>query len=115
MRASIITASAGILGALGVAGAAYAAHGTDDRLVAIAAALCLVHAPAILTIGLVDPRTRALVWAAAFWIVGVVLFSGALVLRAFFEIAVPTAPVGGSLMVLGWLCSAAAGLRLRGR
>lgn len=112
MRASIITLPAGVLGAAGVAGAAYAAHASGDTRVAIAAALCLVHAPAILAVGLADLASRALDAAAACWIAGVVLFSGALFLQALFAISVPSAPFGGSLMILGWLCAAAAGFGL---
>lgn len=116
MRAFLILPAAGLFGALGVAGAAYAAHGGDPRLVGTAAATCLVHAPALLAVGLVASRSRALGLASAAWVLGVLLFSGDLLVRAVLapQQMIATAPFGGSLLILGWLCAGFAGFRLRG-
>ncbi len=114
MRASPLLPAAGLIGAVGVAGAAYAAHGGDPRLVGTAAAICLVHAPALLAVGLSGPHSRALGLAAAAWVLGVLLFSGDLLVRALLAPPemIATAPFGGSLLILGWLCAGFAGFRL---
>ena len=80
-----------------------------------------IHALAVLAIGFAGGRcggvARRLVHAAAFaFVLGSGLFSGSLYLHAFVGVA-PVAwltPVGGGLMILGWLALAAsAGLMLR--
>ena len=105
MRGSIIMAFAGLFGALGVAGAAYAAHGGDVRLIGVAAAICLVHAPALLALSIAAQRSRAFLAPATLWIVGVALFSGDLALRAIVaeRLFASAAPLGGSLLILAWL------------
>lgn len=115
MRAPLLTIGAGLVGAIGLAGAAYAAHGGDPRLVGTAAAIALVHAPAILAAALSASRTRTLPLAALLWIVGVVLFSGDLFGRVLLGVTVPTAPYGGSLLILGWLIAGLSGFRIRTR
>lgn len=115
MRAPLLTLPAGLIGAAGVAGAAYAAHGGDPRLVGTAAAVALVHAPAILAVALSAARTRLLFVAAILWIAGVFLFSGDLFARALLQVTVPTAPFGGSALVLGWLVAGLSGFRVRTR
>lgn len=117
MHASLLMAAAGLMGAAGVAGAAYVAHGGDPRLVGTAAAICLVHAPAVLAACLADRGTRALSIAATAWVLGVLLFSGDLFVRAVFapRDMIATAPLGGSILILGWLCAGVAGFRLTPR
>ena len=104
----LLSVAAGLFGALGVAGAAAAAHGGDVRLVAIAAAILLVHAPALLALAAAAPRPL-LAPAGGLLVVGVVLFAGDLALRHLLGRAlVPmAAPAGGVLMILGWLAAAA--------
>ncbi|MEX6504903.1 DUF423 domain-containing protein [Jiella sp. M17.18] len=108
----------GLYGACGVGGAAVAAHGGDNRLVAIAAAMALFHAPALIALSLVQPMAPRLSGAAiVLMILGVLLFSGDLAMLAAtgtrpFEGAAPT---GGSAMILAWLLVAIAGIGLLAR
>ncbi|MBO0903295.1 DUF423 domain-containing protein [Jiella sonneratiae] len=110
----LLVVFAGLFGAAGVAGAAVAAHvAANDRLVAIAASMALIHAPALLGLAAILPRApRLLGLAGVATVVGVVLFSGDLAMRtasgaALFENAAPT---GGTMLIAGWLLVAVAGL-----
>lgn len=97
---------AGLFGAFGIAGAALAAHGGDSRLVAIAAGMALVHAPALLALATLPPeRLRLAALAAALLVLGTLLFSGDLAARHFFgdRLFVNAAPTGGLVLILGWL------------
>ena len=110
-----IVAAAGLFGALGVAGAAGAAHSDPDGLLGPASTMLLAHAPSL--IALYAARTQiAFIGAAAF-----ILFLGTLVFAADLGIsyfsargALPeglftdglfpmAAPIGGVLMIAGWL------------
>lgn len=108
-----LIAAAGLIGALGVATAAYASHGGNEML-GIAANFLLLHAPALIAIGVLPGRPfRA---SGGVILLGVLLFAGDLAMRALqdhplFPFA---APVGGGLMILGWLGLAVAAM-LRGR
>lgn len=112
------TLLAGILGAAGTVGAALAAHGGDPRLLGTAAAMALVHAPAILALGLAGGGRIAspLVPVAALGL-GVLLFSGDLAARAYLAASLfpGAAPTGGTLVILGWLSVAVLGLVGSGR
>lgn len=100
-------AAAGLLGAAGTAGAAFAAHGgAQANLVAIAAAIAFVHAPALLVLGLAPVgslRLRGL--PGGLMILGTLLFSGDLAMRAVTgsRLFVNAAPIGGTVLILGWL------------
>ncbi|WP_062219409.1 DUF423 domain-containing protein [Aureimonas sp. D3] len=105
---------AGLFGAAGTGGAAYAAHGGGDAsLAAIAAAIAFVHAPALLALGLGGERLRGAAWPIFGMIIGVVLFSGDLAMRVatgdrlFFN----AAPTGGSILILSWLLVSVLSLR----
>ena len=98
---------AGIAGAAGVAGAAAAEHGGRNNL-RLAALFLLLHAPALLAVGLGD-RERKFAPAALMLTLGLAVFSGDLAARdllgrALFPMA---APLGGGLLILGWLALAA--------
>lgn len=106
---SLLTRIAAALGALGIAAAAYGAHGLEKiatpeqiRWWAIAAALQLVTAPAILNLALTERPVRP----AAAWLLlaGVGLFSGSLYLMALGgpRVLGAVTPVGGLLLMLGW-------------
>ncbi|KQV83701.1 DUF423 domain-containing protein [Rhizobium sp. Root1220] len=104
---------AGLLGFVGVALAAAAAHGGGDaHLVASASAMCLAHAPALLALAIGAERLRT-AWLAGLLIgVGTLLFAGDLVMLRYtgsglFPLAAPT---GGFAMMFGWLAIAAGGL-----
>ena len=127
--------AAGIFGATGVALGAFGAHalraaltelGTRDRW-ETAVFYQLVHTVALLgaaawlraatSAGVHDDSrnsaARRITWAARCWSAGIVLFSGALYLMSvtvsaplWFKITVP--PLGGTLLIVGWLLVAAA-------
>jgi len=104
----IVLLVAGLLGAVGVAMAAAAAHAGAARLLAPASAMCLVHAPALLAIDARRPRPKLAALALALLGGGTILFAGDLAMRALaghpaFPMAAPT---GGVLMILGWLAVA---------
>ncbi|HET7412370.1 MAG TPA: DUF423 domain-containing protein [Pararhizobium sp.] len=102
---------AGVLGAAGVAMAAGAAHSAGAaRLLAPAAAMCLVHAPTLLALDAHRPRPRLFTLASALIGGGTIIFAGDLAMlalenRTLFQFAAPT---GGTLMILGWVLVALA-------
>ncbi|MDW6021366.1 DUF423 domain-containing protein [Mesorhizobium sp. BAC0120] len=102
--------AAGLCGAAGVGLSAAAAHG-GGAFTGTAASFLLAHAPAFLGIGLVS-GSRMLRIAGFILLIGVVLFSGDLIALDFlgtrlFPLA---APVGGTLLIAGWLLIAASAL-----
>jgi uncharacterized membrane protein YgdD (TMEM256/DUF423 family) len=110
-------AAAALLGALGVAGGAFAAHALqgDPRAAALmgtAASYQLVHVlAALLALGRGRPGRAA----ALLLLVGCALFSGSL---AAMALGAPrwlgaVAPVGGTAFILGWLALARAWLARR--
>ncbi|TFF25719.1 DUF423 domain-containing protein [Jiella endophytica] len=105
---------AGLFGAAGVAGAALAAHVAEgDRFVAIAASMALIHAPALLGLAAVTARAPKLIGVAGMaTVIGVVLFSGDLAMRAVrgHSLFADAAPTGGTMLIAGWLLVAVAGL-----
>lgn len=112
---------AGLFGAAGVAGAALAAHGFGGDVLALAAAIALVHAPALLALAALPPGAARLTLPCGLLLVaGVVLFSGDLAARSFLgdRLFFDAAPTGGTLMIAGWLLlavgAAVAALRSRG-
>jgi uncharacterized membrane protein YgdD (TMEM256/DUF423 family) len=114
--------AAGFLGAVGVAIGAYSAHGLESSLLeqgievdAVAKRIdqCevgvryhLLHVVALLAIGCSRLPQMAFGWAAAFWTLGVGLFSGGLYSLAFLGILGHWAivPLGGLSFILGWVC-----------
>jgi uncharacterized membrane protein YgdD (TMEM256/DUF423 family) len=107
---------AGLFGAAGVAGAAVAAHGgSNAQLAAIAAAIALVHAPSLLGLAaLVSRMPRFALLSGLLIIVGTLLFSGDLAARFAWgeRLFVNAAPIGGTLLIAGWLTVGAAGIGL---
>ncbi|MEO3997130.1 DUF423 domain-containing protein [Mesorhizobium sp. CAU 1732] len=108
-----LIAAAGLCGAAGVALSAAAAHVGGGNL-GTAANFLLMHAPALLAIGLLGQR-RSLTIAGYVLLLGMALFCGDLVAREtigqrLFPMA---APAGGILMILGWLAIAVAGFAER--
>ena len=88
---------------LSVAIAAYASHAAQGQArerLALAAALAFGHGLAVLA-----TQSRRGAWARLVRIafaVGIVLFSGSLVGAALFAAPTMLAPVGGSVLMLGW-------------
>jgi len=110
---ALLIVFSGLFGAAGVAGAALAAHGGETRLVAIAAAIALVHAPALLALAAlrpVMPRLSAI--AGMLIIVGTLLFSGDLAAREVWgeRLFANAAPLGGMILIGAWLVTAIAGI-----
>jgi uncharacterized membrane protein YgdD (TMEM256/DUF423 family) len=101
---------AALLGATGVGAAAAASHSESRNLSAIAA-ICLSHGPALLALGLAG-------WGRLFWWSAILLASGTIVfvldlgVREWLNHGLFTgaAPLGGLLMILGWLTLAVAAL-----
>jgi uncharacterized membrane protein YgdD (TMEM256/DUF423 family) len=100
---------AALMGATGVSLWAMAAHRAGGESLATSAQFLLIHACTVL--GLTACRKQALVHdriasiASAMLILGTLLFSGDIAVRVLaggrlFPMA---APVGGSLLILGWL------------
>ena len=73
--------------------------------------MLLMHAPALLALGLFAPG-RVLRLAGFVLLAGLSVFSGDLLMREFagFRLFPMAAPIGGSLMIVGWLGTAASGL-----
>ena len=105
---------AGLLGATGVALGAFGAHALKAQLNSIPEALAwwntatmylLIHAVAI---GAIPGR-----WTAVFWSVGAVIFSTTLYAMALGAPRCLGAitPIGGSMLILGWLTLLGAGLK----
>lgn len=102
--------AAGLAGAAGVALSAAEAH-TGGAFTGTAARMLLVHAPALLAIGLFGGNT-ILRWAGLILVVGLMVFCGDLLARDFlghrlFPLAAPT---GGTLLILAWLAMACSAL-----
>jgi uncharacterized membrane protein YgdD (TMEM256/DUF423 family) len=104
--------AAALNGALGVGFGALGAHGGNPMagFIATASQFQLFHALALLALAFVLPkaegRVRMLLLAAAvLFLVGILLFSGALYLRSLTGLlaARAFAPFGGSALILGWL------------
>ena len=105
-----LLSSAGLLGAGGVALSAYAAHGDGGANLATAATFLLIHAAAVAGISAGGTTRRGLLQAATLLVIGVVLFSGDITLRATTG-ASPwrmAAPTGGMMLIAGWLWLAVA-------
>lgn len=106
-----------LMGAFGVGAGAFAAHGLKARLAPDLLAVFetgaryqMIHALALLAVGLVMARTPhpALTVSGWLFVVGVVVFSGSLYVLAITGIRWLGAvtPIGGLAMIAGWLCLA---------
>ncbi|GLK81285.1 DUF423 domain-containing protein [Methylopila turkensis] len=108
----VLIAIAGVYGAVGVAAAAAASHAFDDPRLGLASTFLLLHAAALA--GLASAvRAFAARWtlgaSAALIALGALLFCGDLMLRVVAGASpLPfAAPLGGSLLIVGWLGVAA--------
>lgn len=119
-------AAAGVNGVLGVAFGAWSAHGLEGRLppaalewVRTGASYQLWHAAALLGLAALAARhaTRLIAVAGIGFGLGALLFGGSLYLYAWTEQAwfAMVTPVGGALMVAGWLATLAAAFRVGAR
>ena len=107
---------------VGVAAGAFGAHALEARLPAGLLAVYetgvryeLVHALALLFVGLAAERWPAAGWEKAGWmfVAGTVLFSGSLYALAFTGVRALGAvtPLGGLCFLLGWTYAILAGTR----
>lgn len=103
---------AGLIGAFGVGFSALAAHGGDTRLYGAAALICLTQAPALLGLFIGWRMVRTAPVASLLITVGCVLFAGDVSILAKFGHGLfpMAAPIGGTMMILGWVAVAAAAL-----
>lgn len=119
----------GLLGLAAVALGAYGSHGTafpdadHQRVFEVALRYHLAHLPALGLAALIGslntastPSTtkRRAGIAGALFVAGMALFCGSLYLKGLgiAELTNPTAPIGGVLMMAGWLALGWAGLSL---
>lgn len=131
-RTSVLLALAGLFGAMAVAFGAWAAHGLDASLGARAVALVetatryqLAHAVAMVAALALYRAAHGhhapdlTVWlarAAQLFAAGIILFCGPLYLLAFGgpRWLGAVAPVGGLVLIVGWLVLAWGGIRTFG-
>ena len=108
--ARILVFAAGLCGAAGVALSAAAAH-LGGAFVGTAASFLIMHAPVFLAVGLAGAN-RILRIGSLVLLVGLVLFCGDLLARDFVgsRLFPMSAPIGGSLLIAGWLAMAASAL-----
>ncbi|MCZ8548084.1 DUF423 domain-containing protein [Mesorhizobium qingshengii] len=106
----ILILAAGLCGAAGVALSAAAAH-LGGAFVSTAASFLLMHAPVFLATGLLGAN-RILRVGSLVLLVGLLLFCGDLLARDFLgsRLFPLSAPIGGTLLIAGWLVIAASAL-----
>lgn len=106
----ILILAAGLCGAAGVALSAAAAH-LGGAFVGTAASFLLMHAPVFLATGLLGSN-RILRIGSLVLLVGLLLFCGDLLARDFLgsRLFPLSAPIGGTLLIAGWLAIAASAL-----
>lgn len=106
----ILVFAGGLCGAAGVALSAAAAH-LGGAFVSTAASFLLMHAPVFLAVGLVGAN-RMLRCGSLVLLVGLLLFSGDLLARDFLgsRLFPMSAPIGGTLLIAGWLVIAGSAL-----
>ena len=100
----------GLCGAAGVALSAAAAH-LGGAFVGTAASSLIMHAPVFLAVGLIGAN-RVLRIGNLMLLVGLLLFSSDLLARDFLgsRLFPMSAPIGGTLLIAGWLVIAASAL-----
>ncbi len=114
--ATVVIVIAGLMGAAGVASLAAAAHAAPGTGLDSAGHILLVHAAAL--VGVLALAGQGLAWRPAAlvallaFILGALMFSGDIALRAFagHRLFAMAAPTGGVLLILGWIALAVAGL-----
>ncbi|ESX09374.1 DUF423 domain-containing protein [Mesorhizobium sp. M1148] len=108
--ARILVFAGGLAGAAGVALSAASAH-LGGAFVGTAASFLIMHAPVFLAVGLAG-ASRILRIGSLVLLVGLVLFCGDLLARDFVgsRLFPMSAPIGGTLLIAGWLVIAASAL-----
>lgn len=101
----LIPAAGALLAAAAVALSAYAAHASDGASQARlqqAALMAFGHGIALAALGMQAAR-RIADWLLAAMLLGVLLFSGSLVLSHLLGWPTRLAPLGGGLMIVSWV------------
>ncbi|TPJ75631.1 DUF423 domain-containing protein [Mesorhizobium sp. B2-6-2] len=106
----VLVLAAGLVGAAGVALSAAAAH-RGGVFTGTAANFLLMHAPAFLAIGLAGGN-HCLKIASLVLLAGLLLFCGDLLARDFLgsRLFPMSAPIGGTLLIAGWVAIAVSAL-----
>jgi len=122
-------ATAALFGALAVALGAFGAHGlekisSDEKILhaySTAVQYQMYHALALLAVAIIFERLplSLVKWAANFFIIGIILFSGSLYLLTFLKtqniagtnIIGPITPLGGLSFIAGWVLLLTAALK----
>ncbi len=112
---ALLIAGAGLLGLGGVAVSAAATHAGGGSLASTAGQFCLLHAAVVLALAAALRRegaSKGFALAAILLLVGTIVFAADLALAGFTgRRPVPlAAPIGGTLMMAGWVLTAFAGL-----
>ena len=109
--------AAALLGCTGVMAGAFGAHGLADQVTTArleiwrtASNYQLVHALALLCVGLAIASSTRLsanglaMWVCRCWLAGVLIFSGSLYALVMLDLPVLGAvtPFGGTLLIVGW-------------
>lgn len=113
MMRALLAALAALHGFFGVVVSAIGAHAVAEanyRAVMTGAAMEIAHALAALVALLLVPGKWAEI-VAGFFVAGALLFAGAIDLRVFADLHTPLAPVGGTVLMAGWLLLAVAAAR----
>ena len=109
---TMLSTVCGLFGAAGVGLAAIGAHRSGNPAVTTSAFFLLFHAGALVGFCAIAQRApgRLLLVAASMIAIGTILFSGELALHALADVASLSrlAPIGGMLMICGWVASAIA-------
>ncbi len=102
----------GLFGAAGIAAYAAAAHSTSGHTATIAPML-FIHAPAFLALSLLARINRAAYFGGLVLILGLLFFIGDLASRDYAgdRLFAFAAPLGGSLLILGWIIVAGTAFR----
>ncbi|MET1415327.1 DUF423 domain-containing protein [Roseibium sp. HPY-6] len=112
-------AISGLTGAIGILSLALAAHAGDSNTLGTAARMLMFHAPVFLGIGILAQSRRVLLlpFTALCLACGLILFCGDLFSRAFLESRLfpMAAPIGGMLLIVGWLALALGAFRISPR
>ena len=103
-----LIAAGGLLGLSGVAVSAASTHAGGGSLGQTAGTFLLLHAAVVLAVAALVrslPRPAVLVVAAAVLTLGTIVFSGDLALSGIWgwRPFPPAAPIGGGLLLVGWV------------
>lgn len=109
-------AISGLTGVFGVVSLALAAHSDGSASLGTAARMLMFHAPVFLGIGVLAQLRKVLLLpvTALFLFVGLTLFCGDLLSRAFLGSGLfpMAAPIGGMFLIVGWISLALGALKI---